>query len=263
MQNVICALRGAVLFIGKLPYFAFHSTVTSAAVVGLDTEIKKRVKGNKEWMSSRCFVFDGTLNHETFLNGSVGILFADPESEIGEILKKEAGPTGLSPNPIWTPELIATCYEIQTANPEKYSEILNRSFPFNRLEPAQKIEDNEHIIYVLRKLIKNPKESLKIEELALEIGMSASWLQHEFKNALGFPLSTFHKWFQIKNAVIAIKEGRSFTEAALNAGFYDQTEFTNEFRDIFGIPPSVVFQKGESIRWYIQHEEIEKILNAQ
>ncbi|MCW7491949.1 AraC family transcriptional regulator [Leptospira sp. 2 VSF19] len=229
-------------------------------VVGLDTEIKKRVKGNKQWMISRCFVFDGALSHETILNGSVGILFADPGSEIGEILTKEAGPTGLSANPSWAPELIATCFEIQTANPEQYPEILNRSFPFNRLAPVQKIQDNERLIYVIRKLIENPEESTNIEELALEIGMSESWLQHEFKNAVGLPLRAFRKWFRIKTAVIAIKEGSNLADAALGAGFYDQAHFTNAFREIFGISPSVVFQKGESIRWYIQNEEIEKML---
>ncbi|TGL45237.1 AraC family transcriptional regulator [Leptospira perdikensis] len=250
------------MFVGKLPYLAFHSTVTSATIVSLDTEIKKRVKGNKQWLSSRCFVFDGTLSHETVFNGSVGILFADPGSEIGEILTKEAGPNKLSANPTWALELITTCLEIQTANPELYPAILNRSFPFNRLAPAQKIQDNERLIYVMRKLIKNPEETTNVEELALEIGMSESWLQHEFKNAVGLPLRAFRKWFRIKTAVIAIKEGASLADAALGAGFYDQAHFTNVFREIFGISPSLIFQKGESIRWYIQNEEIEKILRA-
>ncbi|WP_246836945.1 helix-turn-helix domain-containing protein [Leptospira meyeri] len=262
MQNVICALRGAVLFVGRLPYLAFHSTITSATVVGLDTEIKKRVKGNKQWMSSRCFVFDGTLSHETILNGSVGILFADPGSEIGEILTKEAGPQRLSANPTWAPELIATCFEIQTANPDLYPEILNRSFPFNRLAPAKKIQDDDRLINVLRKLIENPEETINVEGFASEIGMSESWLQHEFKNVVGLPIRAFRKWFRIKTAVIAIRDGATFADAALSAGFYDQAHFTNAFREIFGISPSAVFQKGKSIRWYIQNEEIEKILRV-
>lgn len=262
MQNVICAIRGAVLFIGRLPYLSFHSTVTSATIVGLDTEIKKRVKGNKQWMSSRCFVFDGTLSHETILDGSVGILFADPGSEIGEILTKEAGPEKLSANPTWAPELIATCFEILTSNPDLYPEILNRSFPFNRLAPVKKIQDDDRIINVLRILIEKPEETINVQELANEIGMSESWLQHEFKNLVGLPIRAFRKWFRIKTAVIAIKDGATLADAALSAGFYDQAHFTNAFREIFGISPSSVFQKGKSIRWYIQDEQIEKILRA-
>ncbi|TGM52220.1 helix-turn-helix domain-containing protein [Leptospira vanthielii] len=262
MQNVICALRGAVLFVGQLPYLAFHSTVTSATVVGLNTEIKKRVKGNGQWMSSRCFVFDGTLSHETVLNGPVGILFADPGSEIGEILTKEAGPRGLSSNPTWAPKLIATCFEIQTANPEQYPNILSDSFPFNQLTPAKKIQDDDRLVNVIRKLIESPEETVNVDELASEIGMSESWLLHEFKNVVGLPIRAFRKWFRIKTAVIAIKHGATLTDAALSAGFYDQAHFTNVFRDIFGISPSVVFKKGESIRWYIQNEEIDKILKV-
>ncbi|MBM9578119.1 helix-turn-helix transcriptional regulator [Leptospira sp. 201903070] len=250
------------MFVGQLPYLAFHSTVTSAAVVGLDTEIKKRVKGNTHWMSSRCFVFDGTLSHETDLNGSVGILFADPGSEIGAILAKDAGPNGLSENPAWAVELAATCLEIQASTPEQYPEILGRSFPFNRLAPAKNIQDDDRLIYVLRKLVENPEETVNVEELADEIGMSASWLQHEFKNVVGLPLRAFRKWFRIKTAVIALKQGASLADAALGAGFYDQAHFTNVFREIFGISPSVVFGKGESIRWYIQNEQIEKMLTV-
>ncbi|MBM9549216.1 helix-turn-helix transcriptional regulator [Leptospira sp. 201903074] len=250
------------MFVGQLPYLAFHSTVTSATVVGLTTEIKKRLKGNGQWMSSRCFVFDGTLSHETVLDGPVGILFADPGSEIGEILTKEAGPNGLSSNPTWAQELIATCFEIQSANPEQYPEILSSSFPFNQLTPAKKIQDDDRLINVIRILIESPEETLNVEDLASEIGMSESWLLHEFKNVVGLPIRAFRKWFRIKTAVIALKKGATLTDAALNAGFYDQAHFTNVFRDIFGIAPSVVFKKGEPIRWYIENEEIDKILKV-
>ncbi|EMY62506.1 DNA-binding helix-turn-helix protein [Leptospira terpstrae serovar Hualin str. LT 11-33 = ATCC 700639] len=245
-----------------MQYLSIHSTVTSATIVGLDTEIKKRVKGNIEWMSSRCFVFDGTLSHETALNGSVGILFADPGSEIGEVLTMEAGPNGLSSNPIWAQELIVTCFEIQKANPEQYPNILSHSFPFNRLTSAKKIQDDDRLIHVLRRLINSPEETVNVEELAHEIGMSESWLQHEFKNVVGLPIRAFRKWFRIKTAVIALKRGATLADAALNAGFYDQAHFTNVFRDIFGISPSIIFKKGESIRWYIQNEQIDTILKV-
>ncbi|WP_243394792.1 helix-turn-helix domain-containing protein [Leptospira adleri] len=261
MQNVICALRGAVLFVGKLPDLAFHSTVTSATVVGLDMDIKKRIEGKEEWMSARCFVFDGTLSHETVLRGTVGILFADPGSEIGAILANEAGPSGLSENPSWAPELIATCFEILNTAPEGYPNVLGKSFPFNRLAPLKNILEDDRLIHVLRKLVEYPEENVNVEELAEEIGMSSSWLQHEFKNVVGLPIRAFRKWFRIKSAVIALKRGASLADAALAAGFYDQAHFTNMFREIFGISPSAVFGKGETIHWYIQNEEMEKILN--
>ncbi|PJZ43568.1 AraC family transcriptional regulator [Leptospira kmetyi] len=260
MRNVICVLRGAVLFIGKLPDLAFHSTVTSAAVVGLDFEIKKRIKGDPQWMSARSFVFDGILNHETILTGNVGILFADPGSEIGTVLSRDAGPNRLYPNPSWAPELISTCSEILNSQPEQYSEILNRLFPFHRSTPDQKFMEDDRLILILRRLIENPEESVNVDELADEIGMSASWLQHEFKNAIGLPLRAFRKWYRMKSAVIAHKQGPSLADAALSAGFYDQAHFTNAFREIFGISPSSVFGKGEPIDWYFENESLEKIL---
>lgn len=260
MRNVICVIRGAVLFVGKLPDLAFHSTVTSATVVGLDTDIQKRIKGNPQWKSARCFVFDGILSHETILSGNVGILFADPGSEIGSILSQEAGPERLSENPSWAHELISACIEILNTKPERYPEILSRTFPFNRVAPAQNFLEDDRLLLVLRRLIENPEEAVNVEELADEIGMSPSWLQHEFKNAVGLPLRAFRKWYRVKSAVIAHKQGASLADAALSAGFYDQAHFTNAFREIFGISPSSVFGKGEPIEWYFENEQLEKIL---
>ncbi|XDD49932.1 helix-turn-helix domain-containing protein [Leptospira sp. WS92.C1] len=260
MQNVICALQGAVLFVGKLPDLAFHSTVTPAAIAGLDTDIKKRIKGSSQWMTARCFVFDGTLNHETVLNGTVGILFADPGSEIGELLTKEAGPERLAKNPSWTGDLISTCWEILKTKPESYPAIFGKTFPFNRLSPTKNILDDNRLIYVLRQLIDNPEETVNVEKLSDAIGMSSSWLQHEFKNAVGLPLRAFRKWFRIKTAVIFLQQGATMADSAIAAGFYDQAHFTNVFREIFGISPSLVFSKGEPIHWYVQNEQIEKML---
>ncbi|TGM00512.1 AraC family transcriptional regulator [Leptospira barantonii] len=260
MRNVICVLRGAVLFVGKLPDLAFHSTVTSAAVVGLDSDIRKRIKGDALWKSARSFVFDGILNHETILSGNVGILFADPGSEIGIILSEEAGPEHLSENPSWAPKLISTCVEILNSRPEQYSEILNRSFPFHRSTSDRNFFEDDRLVLILRRLIEYPEETVNVEELSDEIGMSSSWLQHEFKNAVGLPLRAFRKWYRVKSAVIAHKQGASLADAALSAGFYDQSHFTNAFREIFGISPSSVFGKGDSIDWYFENEQLEKIL---
>ncbi|TGK28215.1 AraC family transcriptional regulator [Leptospira gomenensis] len=251
----MCSWKGAVLFVGKLPDLEFHSTVTSAVVVGLDSDIKKRVRGNSDWMRSRCFVFDGRLNHETTWKGNVGILFADPGSPIGTLLSNEAGRKGLSSDPVWTSKLIRSCEQVL------YTTTYPNSFDGHFLLGEKKVSEtnsgyDERLIRVLRWIVQNPDETINIQKLAYKAGMSPSWLQHEFRNTIGIPIRAFRKWFRVKRAALALNGGSSFVDAALGAGFYDQSHFTNVFREIFGISPSAVFSKNEPIRWNVMDEHL-------
>ncbi len=261
MENHLCILRGATLFVGRIPDLASHATVSAGAVVGLEGPVRKRVGDTREWLSARSFVFDGALRQETAFSGAVGILFTDPGSEIGEVLFADAGPGRVAAEPDWGEDFRKTCATIlQAPSVEQFPAVLARAFPFNRLGPAVGITDDPRLMRVARELTTNPEAALDVNRLATMIGMSTSWLQHRFRSAAGLPLRQFRKWFQMKAAVIAIKEGAPLVEAALSAGFYDQAHFTNAFREIFGLSPAVVFNRDTRLRWYIENEESWKAL---
>ncbi|PKA05062.1 AraC family transcriptional regulator [Leptospira ellisii] len=256
----MCSWKGALLFAGKLPDLGFHSTITSAVVVGLDSDIKKRVQGDSDWMRSRCFVFDGRLNHETIWEGNVGILFADPGSKMGALLSNEAGRKGLSSDPIWTSRFIRSCENILEATT---SDVLDGNFLLGeKISFETDFRYDERLLRVLRWIVQSPEETINIQKLAYEVGMSQSWLQHEFRNAIGIPIRAFRKWFRVKRAALALNGGSSLVDAALNAGFYDQSHFTNVFREIFGISPSTVFAKNKPIRWHVQDEPLSIIADS-
>ena len=65
MSSVICILRGAVLFIGRVPVLGFHSTLAAAAIAGLESEISMRLAPEGEWFKGHSFVYNGSLSHET------------------------------------------------------------------------------------------------------------------------------------------------------------------------------------------------------
>jgi AraC-like DNA-binding protein len=60
-----------------------------------------------------------------------------------------------------------------------------------------------------------------------------------------------------------IKHGESLAGAALAAGFYDQSHFTNAFRQTFGLTPAAIFHGSARVRWYIENEALtERLLGA-
>ncbi|MCE9499316.1 MAG: AraC family transcriptional regulator [Leptospira sp.] len=250
------------MFIGRISDLSLHSTVTTAAVIGLDNDVNIRIEGEDDWIKSRSFIFEGSLSHESAYRGRIGILLADPGSDIGEIFSQELGSNRLAMGLSWELEFIKMCFGILEApSPDYYRDIFFQAFPFSRLVRAKSVLGDERLFRILRHLVVNPEESFNIDQLAEMIGMSPSWLQHEFKNAVGLPLRAFRKWFRIRTSVVAMKRGSSIAEAALIGGFYDQAHFTNVFREIFGISPSLVFSRGEPIRWFVEDEILVDKLN--
>lgn len=253
--NTLCILRGAAYWVGRLPNLGRHANVSATAVVGLDGPVRKRIEGRDQELSGRAFVFDGSLPQETYFAGPVGILFADPGSEIGERLVRDAGPARVAADPPWTDDFLATGQAVYSAAPNAdLAQILARGYPFQLLEPIAALREDERLSRVVAELRAQPDAALEVERLAALIGMSPSWLQHAFRKRTGLPLRAYRKWFQMKAAVVALKDGAALADAALGAGFYDQAHFTNAFRDIFGVTPAAVFGRGEAIRWQIEEE---------
>lgn len=241
MSNVISVQNGAVLFVGKIPDLPFHSTLTTALVVGLENEMETRVEGERRWLKSPSFIFNGDLSHESRFRGAVGIILADPGSSLGKMMRRESGRSKLAKNPEFSRAFAKKCIEI--ADGGRPESILSTFFD-------RKPTIDKRLHSVLTQLIRNPEDSSGAAKLAAGIGMSSSWLQHEFTHAVGLPLRAFRRWFRMKRAVVSLNSGLSIAEAALAGGFYDQAHFTNVFKGIFGLSPTAVFQGREPIRWH-------------
>ena len=57
-------------------------------------------------------------------------------------------------------------------------------------------------------------------------------------------MGAFRAWHRMLGASALALEGRSLTEVAHAAGFYDSAHFSRGFHRMFGLPPSKVFTHG-------------------
>lgn len=78
-----------------------------------------------------------------------------------------------------------------------------------------------------------------LEELAVEHGISVSFLQKSFKQVYGMPVYQYLKSYRLEKAAAALQNSdRSVTKIALDAGYTNPAKFSEAFRRQFGLPPS-------------------------
>jgi len=78
---------------------------------------------------------------------------------------------------------------------------------------------------------------LSLEGMAAEVDLSPFRLIDLFKRTTGLTPHAFLTQVRLKAATAALADGRPIVEAALAAGFYDQSALTRHFKRCYGITP--------------------------
>lgn len=95
-------------------------------------------------------------------------------------------------------------------------------------------------IYEANSWIKeNYRQNFKVEDLAEQWNMSVSGFHKKFKNAVGMGPLQCQKRLRLTEARrLMLDEGKNATEAAFDVGYESLSQFTREYRKMFGYPPS-------------------------
>lgn len=98
-------------------------------------------------------------------------------------------------------------------------------------------ERDERISRVIASLPTSLPERVPVAALAAEAGLSQSRFQHRFRAHTGMALRPYLRWRRLLDAMAAMMQGQTITDAALVAGFSDAAHFTRTVRRHFGIAP--------------------------
>lgn len=92
---------------------------------------------------------------------------------------------------------------------------------------------------VVRAIQRSPGAPHPVSALARQAGVSARQLQRNFREWFGVGVKEFIMRARVQAAADALKTGSiSLAEVSLEAGFYDQSSFTRQFRRRTGITPA-------------------------
>jgi len=94
------------------------------------------------------------------------------------------------------------------------------------------------IAKAVERLRQDLDQPLRIEDLARELGMSVSSLQHHFKAVTELSPLQFQKQLRLQEARrLMLSEDYDAASAAYRVGYYDASHFNREYKSLFGVPP--------------------------
>lgn len=83
----------------------------------------------------------------------------------------------------------------------------------------------------------NLKETIAIDDLANRAGMSRAVFHRKFKQATTMSPIQFVKSMRLNHAAVKISEGMNISEAAMGVGYTSPSQFSREFRRLYGQSP--------------------------
>lgn len=107
---------------------------------------------------------------------------------------------------------------------------------------------NRQIIEAIAYLRRNLTRPLRVEDVAREAHMSVSSLHRHFKGVTGFSPLQFQKKLRLHEALrLMLTENERAATAAAAVGYESVTQFTREYKRMFGEPPhrDIARRRGE------------------
>jgi AraC-like DNA-binding protein len=98
-----------------------------------------------------------------------------------------------------------------------------------RFDPAQ--------LRPVRELIESCPESVRLQELAERASLSRFQLLRAFRDVYGLPPHAYLIQVRVRRASASLRAGASIADAALAAGFADQSHLTRCFKRATGVTP--------------------------
>jgi len=99
----------------------------------------------------------------------------------------------------------------------------------------------QRITRVMHYIQENLDQPLDVPSIAEKAGMGVSTFHHAFKAATAMSPIQYQKKLRLHRArSLMISDGLAAGEAAFNVGYSSQSQFSREFKRMFGMPPSRV-----------------------
>ncbi|WP_125152146.1 AraC family transcriptional regulator [Clostridium rectalis] len=116
---------------------------------------------------------------------------------------------------------------------------LNRLFLGNNKANNENvdIEYDENIDKVLNYINVNICDDLSIEKIASILYINKYYLMHKFKKHTGYTIYNYIIQKRLIRAITLMKEGKNATEACMNSGFKDYSNFVRVFKKNFKMSP--------------------------
>jgi AraC-like DNA-binding protein len=154
--------------------------------------------------------------------------------------------------PYWNPDIFPDLEAIyQTEDPNRKRDLLDQLFEKQFLPNPDLEIVGQAVTHIF-----NTFGTIQVDELSAKIGVSRKTLLRHFRKHLGCSIESYKKVVKFRTSIQAAgNQGlKNLTEVSLYSLYYDQSDFTNRFKELTGQTPTTFFasisQMGdEDIFW--------------
>jgi AraC-like DNA-binding protein len=225
-----------------------HAHHAMHIAVALDAEMQVRTSARGPVQTGSAVLTAPDARHALAITGRVLLAFVEPESTLGDQLRTRLGEhrvqliTARTTKPLraaLTPAL----------SPERVSAVLPELFSMLRADTPNAPARHPGVMRVVRYLRSAPPDAdTSLAALATLARLSEGRFMHAFTASVGVPLRPYLLWLKLERAAAALAGGEPLVQAALAAGFADAAHMTRTFKRMFGLTPSELQRRSQSVQ---------------
>jgi AraC-like DNA-binding protein len=219
-------------------------------IVGLDGDLSVTTRAGGRPSRAGALISAPDTPHAVDAEGTRAlIVFVEPESEAGDRLLAGHGRGSVDLFPNSDADRLRAVLSPEGSGLADPEAAVARSLSLGGEPVAPPHGRHPAVRRVLRHLRQaSPDADTSLDALARIAGLSPGRFMHAFTEAVGIPLRPYLRWLKLERAGAALATGVSLGEAAYGAGFADAAHMTRTFRRMFGVSPSEVRRRSQSVQ---------------
>lgn len=233
--------------VGRAQAHAHHGIQISMSLDGAQGRLLLRSGVDGAWTEYRAALVRPNRRHEfDGRGGSVAQIFVEPETVQGRSLLRRYAVDDITALPM---EDIAPALQRLGARYAQGGDdgalVAISQGIVDTLAGAERApaSANPRIASAIAFISRRMMTPITLQDVAAAVHLSPGRLRHLFVQETGTTYRGYLLWLRINRAVVAMMEGRSWTDAAHEAGFADSAHLSRTFRRIFGISPAMLIRE--------------------
>lgn len=244
---------GHAIYLGLLLENETHAHHAIQISIALEAALSLQAPPRR-WSTYRAVATAPDQLHRIRCRGPIAQIYIDSESTAGLALRERIGDRGvlsIRGDALGSCPAVLRSWSNEEVDEHRLVEAIDDLTPARFSSPKLIDPRIQHALSIASAV---RGRHLPLDVLADQVALSPSRLAALFRRDIGIPMRRYLLWLRLIDAIKAVSDGMTLTEAGYDAGFADSAHLSRTFRGMFGMPPSAL--RSEHIKIHNVTEEL-------